>query len=429
MQTLIGHNDHVTCLQISPDGRRALSKSKDTTLKLWDLETGQCLQTLVGHKESIKLLKITSDGTKAISACATTLKLWNLETDQCPQIFSSTERLIQCLQITPDGTKVLTGSNPSALDECATLTLFDLQTGRTLWYRSVGTSEINCLQITPDGKKALWGGSTPFLSELSNGILCFLDLETGKHQQSLLRHKGPCIKYLQITFDGTRALSGTHDGRLKLWDLCPLPEERISAVAQCFISDPTYAPKAFALLPQFVQNEIIAIRPNIIRARISSKAESYSFPCMGRLIKKCVRPLGSFADRLNIYEITDINAESLNVYNAIHVALPSIRMCFLRAIEEKPILLVDESIQRVANLPLSIKTTVYRKLYEIHLAKEAVPQPTPPDYGESAFLSKQRCSIEERIKAITRAIEDFKTRLSGSRAISQLSVTSQPLGS
>lgn len=33
-------------LALSADGRRAISGSKDHTLRLWDLETGQCLHTL-----------------------------------------------------------------------------------------------------------------------------------------------------------------------------------------------------------------------------------------------------------------------------------------------------------------------------------------------------------------------------------------------
>ena len=34
---------------MSPDGRRAVSGRSDATLRLWDLETGQCLRTLEGH--------------------------------------------------------------------------------------------------------------------------------------------------------------------------------------------------------------------------------------------------------------------------------------------------------------------------------------------------------------------------------------------
>lgn len=41
-----GHTGHVTCLELSGDGRRLLSSGHDMTARLWDWETGQLLQTL-----------------------------------------------------------------------------------------------------------------------------------------------------------------------------------------------------------------------------------------------------------------------------------------------------------------------------------------------------------------------------------------------
>ena len=40
------HSFAVTCAAVSPDGRYMVSGSDDNTLKLWDLETGQCIKTI-----------------------------------------------------------------------------------------------------------------------------------------------------------------------------------------------------------------------------------------------------------------------------------------------------------------------------------------------------------------------------------------------
>ena len=37
-----------------PDGRRVVSASKDKTLKVWDVATGECLATLQGHSDSVR---------------------------------------------------------------------------------------------------------------------------------------------------------------------------------------------------------------------------------------------------------------------------------------------------------------------------------------------------------------------------------------
>ncbi len=40
---------------LSADGRYALSRSNDKTLRLWDLSAGACVRTLTGHNESCEM--------------------------------------------------------------------------------------------------------------------------------------------------------------------------------------------------------------------------------------------------------------------------------------------------------------------------------------------------------------------------------------
>ena len=44
----------VNCVAISPDGRRVVSASEDNTLKVWDIETGECVATLEGHSSHVR---------------------------------------------------------------------------------------------------------------------------------------------------------------------------------------------------------------------------------------------------------------------------------------------------------------------------------------------------------------------------------------
>jgi hypothetical protein len=48
LTTLEGHAHRVTGCAVTPDGRRMVSASWDSTLKVWDLESGKCLHTLYG---------------------------------------------------------------------------------------------------------------------------------------------------------------------------------------------------------------------------------------------------------------------------------------------------------------------------------------------------------------------------------------------
>ena len=78
--TLTGHDEEVTAVAITPDGKQAISCSKDRTLKIWSLETAQELLTLTGHTNLVNSVTIAPNGKQAISCSKDgTLNVWNLE--------------------------------------------------------------------------------------------------------------------------------------------------------------------------------------------------------------------------------------------------------------------------------------------------------------------------------------------------------------
>ena len=66
LRTLEAHADAVNAVAPLPDGRRALSGSKDETLKLWDLETGVVLRTFEGHAGRVTDVALLPDGRRAL---------------------------------------------------------------------------------------------------------------------------------------------------------------------------------------------------------------------------------------------------------------------------------------------------------------------------------------------------------------------------
>jgi WD40 repeat protein len=61
--------------------RRALSGSRDRTLGLWDLQTGQLLLTFAGHDRRGFAAAMTPDGRQGLSPSDDgTLRLWDLQT-------------------------------------------------------------------------------------------------------------------------------------------------------------------------------------------------------------------------------------------------------------------------------------------------------------------------------------------------------------
>jgi WD40 repeat protein len=46
IRTMVGHDGGVNCLAVTSDGRWAVSGGDDMTLKIWDLESGRCCRTI-----------------------------------------------------------------------------------------------------------------------------------------------------------------------------------------------------------------------------------------------------------------------------------------------------------------------------------------------------------------------------------------------
>ena len=94
--TLTGHTHYISYLQIYQN--RLISGSGDKTIKIWDIETGQCFQTLTGHTDWISCLKIYQNWLISGSD-DNTIKIWNLTTGQCLQTFIGHTSSITCLKI------------------------------------------------------------------------------------------------------------------------------------------------------------------------------------------------------------------------------------------------------------------------------------------------------------------------------------------
>ncbi|EGJ32189.1 MULTISPECIES: hypothetical protein [Moorena] len=77
-----GHNNQLTSIKFSPDGKLLASASLDSRIKLWDVTTGKELQTLIGHRHWVNSVSFSPDGKLLASAGSdNTVKLWNLELD------------------------------------------------------------------------------------------------------------------------------------------------------------------------------------------------------------------------------------------------------------------------------------------------------------------------------------------------------------
>ena len=49
IKTLTGHSSYVNSVSFSPDGKHVASGSNGRTVKVWSVESGECVTTFEGH--------------------------------------------------------------------------------------------------------------------------------------------------------------------------------------------------------------------------------------------------------------------------------------------------------------------------------------------------------------------------------------------
>jgi WD40 repeat protein len=73
-------------MSLSSDGKTIYSGSFDKTIRVWNLENGECVQTLAGHSAAVSCVSLSSDGKTMYSGSFdNTIQVWNLDNGECVQ--------------------------------------------------------------------------------------------------------------------------------------------------------------------------------------------------------------------------------------------------------------------------------------------------------------------------------------------------------
>ncbi|KAI1740708.1 hypothetical protein F4680DRAFT_83907 [Xylaria scruposa] len=247
LQTLEGHSRAVRTMAFSPNSRHLVSGSKDSTVRIWDVATGECSNVLQGHRNEVYSVAFSPNGELVVSSSFDgDIRIWNMKTGACdPDMEYRDERaawglrqkgLIKVIDIgegqyhaTPWQKKIIIGSREvyvalSSDGGCvaAAANCFDRKI--QVWNVVTGNC-IRTLDLSRSGPEPLTLALSPnnrFLAVVLGSTKMECEIATGQEVLFTGGARTQCeepMSLLQFSSDSKLLVSTGNDGKLCVWEM------------------------------------------------------------------------------------------------------------------------------------------------------------------------------------------------------------------
>jgi WD40 repeat protein len=247
LRTLQGHEDRVSSIVFSADGRTLVSGSIDKTVRVWDVVTGRELRRLSGHQTGVNSVAISADGKRVASGTFHgTVRVWDLDSGVILRTLGNPSQVL-CVAMSSDTGTLVAGCEDGSIgiwdqeaerprltspngevwsvalsadgriltsaSEDGSVHVWDVGTGNAIRTLVTGSNPVWSVAMSGDGRRVVAG--------FKDGSVRVWELESGTEVQ-VLENLGDEVMAVALSANGSSVLSGSGGGMIKRWDLDPV---------------------------------------------------------------------------------------------------------------------------------------------------------------------------------------------------------------
>lgn len=191
---------------VPTNARFLLSSSADKTIRLWSLDTWQCLVVYKGHDRPVWDLRWGPFGHYFVSGGSDrTARLWLTDHIRQQRIFVGHDQDVDCVCFHPNSAYVFTASSDK------TVRMWAITTGNAVRMFTGHTGNVTAMECSRDGKL--------LASADDAGSIFLWDLAPGRLLKRMRGHGKGGIWSLSWSVESTVLVSGGADGTVRIWDV------------------------------------------------------------------------------------------------------------------------------------------------------------------------------------------------------------------
>ncbi|KAH7190134.1 hypothetical protein DER44DRAFT_117701 [Fusarium oxysporum] len=199
-----GHSESINSVVFSHDSKTVASASNDKAIRIWNVETGECEGVFEGHSKSVNSVVFSHDSKMMASASSDeTIRIWNVETEECERVLKGHSKSVSSVVFSHDSKMIASASSDR------TIRIWNVETGECEVVFEGHSHWVNSVVFSHDSK---------MMASASDNKIQIWNVETGECEEVFEGHSH-WVNSVVFSNDSKMMASASSDRTIRIWNV------------------------------------------------------------------------------------------------------------------------------------------------------------------------------------------------------------------